>query len=70
MWLAALGSLGSLVGALWMSTVLANLLFGVTPHGPLTLSIVSAALLSTSLLATSKWAPALLVAPGSWYTKS
>jgi putative ABC transport system permease protein len=59
-WLTAFGIAGGLVGALCVSTVLANVLFGVTPHDPLTLSVVSAALFTTSLLASA--VPALRAA--------
>jgi ABC-type antimicrobial peptide transport system permease subunit len=49
--MTALGLAGGVVSALWVSTFLASVLFGVTPHDPLTLSGAAAALCVTSLVA-------------------
>jgi putative ABC transport system permease protein len=49
--MTALGLAGGVVNALWVSTFLASVLFGVTPHDPLTLSGVAAALCVASLVA-------------------
>jgi putative ABC transport system permease protein len=44
-------SVSGLVSALWVSTFLASVRFGVTPHDLLTLSSVAAALCVASLVA-------------------
>jgi ABC-type lipoprotein release transport system permease subunit len=51
MGLTVLGVAAGVVSALWLSTFLASVLFGVTPHDPLTLGVVAVALGVTSFIA-------------------